>query len=859
MKKKVRLPRIFASLALRESFRNWPQTLAVIAIGAIAVTLFVGLQANSASMESRIALMEESSHPADVYVLSDPHQLKSEDDTELIRSLLGSEDTMESRFYSYCNLESKASLLTVSPSLPYLSTAYDVQASWDSTETDYFYIDSYVAEEFVNANATIPVLGRTATLSFDLSSFGLDENLLKVLDAYTLGGKKNPFREKNLVFHSPVTGIMHHPENAPKTIPVPFLTMMSSYRFFVSMRTAMEESFTPAGVQLIFKEGFYKKLGWGDGNPYGSYAHFPSSNQYLISLKDPGLAGQMKEKVRFAYGQKKVNNLYMVQTKEETSWYSTLKSEVDQATKLTMVFPVVFFAVAILVILTTVRQTIVKRRMEIGAFKALGLRKPEIHGHFLSFTFFYVITASIIGCAIGPILLPFIMAKKYDILYTLPTRTYLFPWGAALASVSVFLVVSLLVTLLITYKEIALKPVESMRPKTIKMRHLGSMKDKAFQSPLRLSSKMAARNIASDPLKSFMVVLGVAGCTALLICGFGIEDTLNYDIANDPYVNSSSSVMAHFLQPTAEEKLQVDFVGLNQKYENHLISSYQPYNHASTEFIHGATSYTTYLFMLGNAVSLDGTPSPVHMVREFPVDEALISTKAAERLGVKKGDVLSFYINGENIQTKIFEVYDAFYGNGVVFHSSSTLLTVPYKEFDTAWMNASPGISEKALAAALKTLDYVPVVDTFQEWMSRIEGMVSSIHTMTAAVKVFAMLLAIVVLYNLGLLNYRERVREMATLKVLGFRSYEIALSLLLECLSMTFLGILGGLALGFPFMTLVLKINQIEIIHYIYHISPLTYVFGFLFTFLIALAVNFALSLRIRKIEAVTSLKSVE
>ena len=174
-------------------------------------------------------------------------------------------------------------------------------------------------------------------------------------------------------------------------------------------------------------------------------------------------------------------------------------------------------------------------------------------------------------------------------------------------------------------------------------------------------------------------------------------------------------------------------------------------------------------------------------------------------------------------------------------------------------MESYESISNDTLKESLSTLDGVALVDTAGEWKDRVNAIVSSISTMTAAVKIFALLLAAVVIYNLGLLNYRERMREIATLKVLGFHTAEIIVGLFIEALSMTIIGILFGLLVGFPFMKLVLIINQVEIIQYIFMIYPQTYVIASLFSLFITVAVNFLLAYRIKNVKAVESLKSVE
>lgn len=379
------------------------------------------------------------------------------------------------------------------------------------------------------------------------------------------------------------------------------------------------------------------------------------------------------------------------------------------------------------------------------------------------------------------------------------------------------------------------------------------------RGPLTLSAKIAFRNMAYDPVKALMVFLGVAGCTMLLITGFGIDNTLDYDIATDPYVNSSSDVMAHFVSAKKPGDIELVMNDIQDEDGTPLLSSYQPYDRFSLDVQSAETSYTTYVFVLGPAASLDGTPVPDHLVHDFPKDQIMISGKVADRLRVTAGSELSFYINSEKAEGCIHEVFDAFYGNGIIIHYDAPFLQHRYDTFSTLWANAKPGISQERVKAALLSRSDIPVVETFQEWMDQIRGLVSSIGTMTMAVKIFAALLAAVVLYNLGLLNFRERTREIATLKVLGFRTREIGLSLLIETMLVTLAGIGAGMLVGFPFMTVVLLVNQIEIIHYIYMIYPLTYLFGFLFTFLIALAANVILAMKTRKIEAVTSLKSVE
>ena len=859
MKKRRSLSSIFGRLLWREVFRNWAQSLAIVAIGAIAVTLFVGLSANSLALDTRIETMVSLSSPADLYVTTDPRKLGSEDDTDEILKRLGEGDYLESRFYTFCKVASRDSTLAVSPFSPKLSKAYDITFDSVQNDTDYFYIDQFVANDLKSSLKESP-LGKTVSLSFDVSSTTMDENTLRMVDALLNPGKKNPFREGKLNFEARVSGIMKHPENTTKASPIPMLAMMSNYRFKEAIVASLKDYFTPTGAALIYRIGFYEKLGWGDGNIDGTYASFPKGNQYLIRLKDKSTSEAKEAAIRQYYQSKTQNNLYLLQNLDETAFMSGLRTEADQAQKLTWVFPVVFFIVAVLVILTTLRQNILRRRTDIGTFKGLGLRKGEIHAHFLTQTVALVGIASLIGSAIGPLLLPIIMSGKYSLLYTLPARVYVFPWASGLLSIAIFLLISLIATFLVTYKEISLKPVESLRPKAMKVRKATSRKQTKAQSRYALSLKMAGRNIVHDPLKSVMVVLGVMGCTALLVCGFGIDDTLDYDAKTDPFINSNFTVMAHYAEPTKEDKIQLDFGNVKDEAGKQMVSTYQPYDRSSLDLFVGDDTYTSFLTVLGKPMSFSGAKSPDHMGGDFPADQVMMSTKCANRLSAKVGDNVHFYVNNKKIDAKIYGIFDAFYGNGVIIHGDSPLFGGEYTSFTNAWLNAVDGVSQEGLRAALiKAVPSLPLVDTANEWNERIVSSLSSIKTMTAAIKVFALLLAVVVVYNLGLLNFRERLREIATLKVLGFHTLEIGGSLLVEALSMALIGVGLGLLVGTPFMHFVLFINEVELVHYIYVIYPITYIFASLFTLLVAFLVNLLLTHKVKGVKSVEALKSVE
>ena len=861
MVKPHRLTAFLLRLSARQNRRDWAQSFAVIAIGAIAITLFSGFLANASSLQNRIDNMVAQSNVADVYVTTDPRSGYDLKEGEKLANAIPEIKGIESRFYSYCSLASRNALAMIEPAMPQMSRPYELlKTSPEQTDTHYFIVDNFLTESSsaqAAQNDDLLKIGGPAHVSLPLSGFSLDRQMITFLDAFLKPGKKNPLRQESLDLTFTVTGAMKHFESAARGTFNPTNFLVSSSYFRDVLRDTLSESFTPTGIRLIWKQGFQKTLGWGDGDPEGNTANFPLANQYLLRIENHDSAKLIKQKVQDYYAKKPVDNLYYAQTWDETTSLATLKIETDQAWQLTFVFPVVFFAVALLVNLISVRQMILHERMEIGTFKALGVTKGEIHRHYAIKTLNLVGLGTLLGEIIGPFLVPAILGNKYSILYTLPPKTYVFPWGPCLAAAAVFIGVSLLVTYLVSRREIKLKPVESMRPTAPekKEKKVLRSKDSGF---VQISLKMAGRGIRGDIVKTAMVIIGVLGCTALLCCGYGIEDTINYGVDTDPLIVSGADVTLFTIEAVDETNLKTQ---LNLVDENGqpLVNGYQPFSRKPLNIVSETKTYYTNLQVISDYVLQGGTAVKEHFKYVFPIDQVVMSEKVARALEVGVGDVISFYIDDLEVEAKVYQTLPIFYDNGVFIHAGSPLLAGKVKAFNAAWVDAISPEKAGQVEALARKIPNVAICDSEASWRERVKEAMSSVLVMTNAIKVFAFLLAFVVLYDLGLLNFKEHQREIATMKVLGFKEMEIMFSLLVETLSMCLVGILGGLAIGYPFTKLVLYINQVELVDFLYTVYPVSYAIAFGFTFFLSVAINLLLTLRIRKIMAVESLKSIE
>ncbi len=840
----VKKPSTFFTLfkmRLRSFKKGWAQFLSVIAIGAIAVTLFVGLTAHAESFESRVNSVYESGNLSSLWVTASRYD---ERDKNAIQGFLEEGDQLEERLYAPIEVANRSSYVAVSHKIPTISRPFSVEREkgYENKDDDFFLLDKGMKKRDSALLGGFS-LGEEVNLFMDVSSYGIT-NYAKMLEPYVKEGGTNIFLSNKLSLSVKITGFMDYPENITKSDYNPSVALLGDKTFKEAFFSALETNYDERGQSLVVSALSYV-LGFHEKNaPY-----FTEGNQYLIRLQDASKADSIKKKITdyFESGEAAASLLRAME-RSEMPFYITLDNDLTQARQFTFVFPFVFFLVAILVILTTLSQHILQERTQIGTLKALGLSKGQIYWHYSSLTLLLVGLGTLIGEIVGPILVPQILGNKYAIFYSLPPLAYHFPLLYGLLTALFFLAVSVLMTILVCHKEVSLKPVDSMRPKKPSAM-LKTMRGEGKASVFGLSWKMAFRNISLNLGKSIMVVFGVLGCTALLLCGFGIEDTvyhgIDYDVAS----------LRHFDITTT-------------------FSSNRDYAHASEDIlsfegvqsIEPTLSVSSTIYRVGGAetnsrIYLIPSPSQCYKIT-FGQNEVAISQKVARVLGASEGDSIRFSFMGKEISAKVGLVYEAFATHGVMIHQEAKVFRdagIDSFTYSGAQVYVKDGFSVEKVNEKIKSLNYILSSQTSTEWQTYINDVMGGVIAMTNAVKVFAILLALVVLYNLSLMNFKERTRDIATLKVLGFSRFEIALSLLLETMSLTLIGVLIGMVLGYPFLELVLGTNIVEIVEYMYFIKPLSYLFSFLLSFVVAFVVNLCFSFRTRSIPMVESLKSVE
>ncbi len=567
-------------------------------------------------------------------------------------------------------------------------------------------------------------------------------------------------------------------------------------------------------------------------------------NQYVIKLNDISNIDLIKEKINSYFMSKEEGkrNLIMCIDKDSLASNVTIQNDIVQARKLSYIFPTIFFFVAILVVLTTISQIIIKERIQIGTMKALGISTARVVFHYMALSIDIVLIGILIGIIAGPFIIPMIMNQKYAILYTLPEIGYTIAIPEMLLSMAIVLLVTALVTLTVVIKEARLNPAMGMRPREVKVAKASRHDYKVTKASIPI--RMALRNIRLNLAKSLMVILGVCGCTALLVCGFGIDDTLRFGVDSDIKNFYSADLYSNYTSNDSKLNKLKAISGVNKVEE---------YTTLPTTLSSGSISYQSLVYVI------DDNSSFLNISGYELKDKLIITGKLAKKLKVGKGDTISFQALGMSFTGKIGLVLDVFYQHGIYINRA-------YNDYDrlgrvktNAWIDIADSYDPNEVLKEINNIDGISNTKTYKGNVDLLNSYMSSISLMTLAGKGFAILLAVVVLYNLSLLNFRERERDIATLKVLGFSKMEISASLFYESIILILIGVGFGLLLGLPMEILTLMVNQTPLVEFLYTVFPNSYVISLVITIGTNALVNLALVTKINGVLMVESLKSVE
>lgn len=535
--------------------------------------------------------------------------------------------------------------------------------------------------------------------------------------------------------------------------------------------------------------------------------------------------------------------------------------DTERIGKIGQVFPTVFYLVAALVSLTTMTRMIEEERTQIGTMKALGYGKASIVSKYLCYSLSATLIGSILGVFSGGAILPAVIIGAYKILYAhLPEPLMPVQWDIAVWSVLIAVFCTVAATLFSCYKELAAVPSVLMRPaapkegKRVFLEHIT-----LIWKHLSFSWKATCRNLFRYKKRFFMTIFGIGGCMALLMVGFGLQDSIS-DIVNNQYkklwtYDAYLSVHDTELDPLPEE--MAAFVQNNMFVQLKSVDLKSATAEKSAELFVPERLEGLEEFLKLKDRRKDG-------VRYELTNEGIIlSEKLAATLGVGIGD--SVFIKQDETHSK--EVTVTAIVENYLYHyiyMSPGQYTELYEEepeynqlfFKLHFMNEE---QKEAFSKAVMEEEAVDTVTYVEDLQERVDQMMESLNLVVVVLIIAAALLAVIVLYNLNNINIMERRRELATIRVLGFYDGELAMYVYRENILLTVLGILFGIFVGIFLHRFVILTCEIDMIMFGRDIRTFSYLASIALTILFSVIVNAGMFYKLRKIDMVESLKSME
>lgn len=525
------------------------------------------------------------------------------------------------------------------------------------------------------------------------------------------------------------------------------------------------------------------------------------------------------------------------------------------------VFPVFFFLVAALVCITTMNRMVEEQRTQIGVLKALGYSQRVIMSKYM----FYSGSAAIVGCIIGyiggTILFPNVIWYAYGIMYRMDSLVYVLDWKLVIISFVVSVLCSMGATWFSCRVELSQVAAQLMRPKAPKAGKRIFLEYIPFLwNRLSFLSKVSIRNIFRYKKRLFMMVMGISGCTALLVTGYGVKDSIS-NIAIQQY----SEIQMYDINLVLKEsftsqdaEMITDATGLHEE-------DFVQVNESSFDLVTDAGRKAVNVIVYDK--NKDMTPFiGLHTTEKeeipFPgVGEVVLSDKVAKNYNLHVGDTIT--LQNEEMQTitaTLSGIHENYIYNYAYISNETYEQQMGQKpEFKNVYLNLSPETDQYTVSAALMQSDNVVTVTVNEDMTGRLNSMMASLDLIVVVIILCAGSLAFIVLYNLTNINITERIREIATIQVLGFNKKETQAYVFNENMVLAGMGIVVGMILGHYLHLFVMNEVTIDMISFDVQVRPLSYLYSVILTFIFAWIVNRIMGKKLDQISMTESLKSVD
>lgn len=581
----------------------------------------------------------------------------------------------------------------------------------------------------------------------------------------------------------------------------------------------------------------------------------------LKSTEPPDESGIKKLDDAIAVLREKITEIdggaWLVRTRDDSAGYSSYDSNVGKVAALSKIFPVFFFMVALLVALTTMTRLVEENRTQIGTLKALGFSNVEILGEYM----FYSLLSSALGCilgfSVGFRLFPKAISSAYAMMFTLPEVTTSVRHDIVLWVAPVTVGSILLATLWACWSEFRACPAKLMQPKApaagkrIWLEHLPFIWKR-----LSFTHKVTCRNLFRYKKRFFMTVIGVAGCSALLVTGFGLRDSIN-DIVNKQF---GEIYLYQMNVLTDGEMLSDDLV--NYLDDKEVFDGWLPYSDESGKVMANGKSESANIEVpsdvsdFGSFISLRNRKTKEKLT--LSDDGAVLTEKLCETLGVTVGDSVTLQnSDGREAEMKVIGITEN-YLTSFAYVAPGRYANAFGKSADFRYLLCRVGnAATDAVSEKLLGFDNVLYVNASQSLKDNFADSIKSIDGVIFVLILSAGLLCMVVLYNLTNVNICERRKELATIRVLGFHPGEVSRYIFRETDALSFIGSAAGLFAGIWLHSFVVRTVEVDQVMFGRSIYPLSFVFALAISLLFTFIVDLIMRKQILSVDMVEAMKS--
>ena len=522
--------------------------------------------------------------------------------------------------------------------------------------------------------------------------------------------------------------------------------------------------------------------------------------------------------------------------------YSTYQGEIEEGETYVGVFSGLFLFIAILSVITTMTRVVKKQRIQIGTLKALGFKKSKITMHYVGYGFWISLIGTILGVIIGPLALG-------NLFMSMEMSYFQIPNGHSVVAVSSFAVAALVVFAVsfVTYftcrSELKENPAETLRTKlpNVKQKSINITTKGLFKN-LSFASKWNIRDILRNKMRTFMGIAGITGCCMLLVCAFGMLDSMNH------FVDLQFNTIYDFKYKLSinEEATEERIKKVKDEYGDNTSQT------IAIEIKDGDNAE-------GNTIFVDDSNNHVRVIDEkenyidLQDDGVFVTRKLAEVKGYKIGDTISWHIYGD----------DTYYESEIVgFDKSPQTQNVKTtrKYLESLGIEYKPDTiyTDKDLSD-VKEIDGIEIIQDIETLKNGVLDMLNTMRSMVILIIVVAAILGSVIIYNLGVLSFTEKQYQFATLKVLGFKEKRIKSIYVRQNNWITYTSIIIGLPLGYFMVDWIFKMALSDNYDFGAFVKFLSYIYATVGTYIVSLIVSKLLARKVKKIDMVTSLKGNE